>query len=237
MQLAEYTKDADILIAASLLHSTSALSYEQCKDKVKNFSDDDRRKIFKTAWQNMQFYDSVIREFEYVNLTYDIVLSSACFGQLKRHRMSTITSQSYNSSLGFTLPENIKEIGMDKYFKGIVDKTNEVYAAIYKEYPLVAPYILTNAHRKRVLMRVNARELYHISRLREDVHAQWDIQNISRDMAAKAKKVMPQVFELIGGKDKYNENYQKVFGQLPAIKEATLPGAKKIFNPKLTHGE
>jgi len=54
--------------------------------------------------------------------------------------------------------------------------------------PLAAPYILTNSHRKRVLIRVNARELYHISRLREDTHAQWDIQNISKIMTIKAKR-------------------------------------------------
>ena len=228
VKLVEYTKDADILIAASLLHVASSKSYNLCKEIVKALSQDNLKNIFKTAWQNMQFYDSVIREFEYANLTYNVALSSACFGQLKRHRMATITSQSYDPSLGITIPENIKEIGMDGYFQDIVDKTNEVYEAICKENPTAAQYILTNAHRKRVLIRVNARELYHISRLREDAHAQWDIQNISREMAAQAKKVMPQTFELIGGKDKYNENYEKVFGQLPKVKEAVLPEAKKI---------
>ncbi|MCP4650884.1 MAG: FAD-dependent thymidylate synthase [PVC group bacterium] len=228
VQLVEYTQDADAIIAASLLHVASDMPYEQCKSIVKDLSSEEQRKIFKTTWQNMQFYDSVLREFEYVNLTYNIVLSSACFGQLKRHRMSTITAQPYDPNLGVTIPEAIKEIGMDKYFQEIVDKTNEVYDAINKDNPLAAPYILTNAHRKRVLIRVNARELYHISRLREDAHAQWDIQNISRDMVQQAKPVMPRVFEFIGGKDKYNENYKEVFGCLPKVTQAVLPGARKI---------
>jgi thymidylate synthase ThyX len=77
-------------------------------------------------------------------------------------------------------------------------------------------------------MRLNLRELYHISRLREDAHAQWDIQNISHSMSKEAKKVMPLATEFLCGKDKYNETYQKIFGHLPKITQAALPGARKI---------
>ena len=228
VELAEYTEDADTIIAASLLHTSSNLPYKQCKALAKELTAQEQMDIFKTAWKNMQFYDSLLREFEYVNLTYNIVLSSACFGQLKRHRMSTITAQSYDPNLGITIPESIKEIGMKDYFERIIDKTNQVYERIKKEAPLAAPYILTNAHRKRVLIRVNARELYHISRLREDTHAQWDIQNISRAMTEQAKKVMPLTFALVCGKDHYNQIYQGIYGHAPKVTEATLPGAKKI---------
>ena len=228
VRLVEYTKDADTVIAASLLHSSSSIPYEECKAIAEKMTQEEKKGIYRASWSNMQFYNSVLREFEYANLTFDIVLSSACFGQLKRHRMSTITSQSYDPGLGITVPEAIKEIGMEGYFSEIVDKTNDVYDAIYKEDPLSAPYVLTNAHRKRVLIRVNVRELYHISRLREDAHAQWDIQNVSRAMVGEAKKVMPLACELVGGKDKYNENYSAVFGRLPKVTEIALPGARSI---------
>ncbi len=228
VRLTEFSENGDNIIAASLLHSSLDLSYEQCKTIVKSLSQEEKKRIFKTAWQNMQFYDSLPREFEYVNLTFNIVLSSACFGQLKRHRMATLTAQVYDPNLGITIPESVKQSGMEAFFRGIVDKTNDVYKVINKEMPLAAPYILTNAHRKRVLIRVNARELYHISRLREDTHAQWDIQNISRAMSARAQKVMPLTFALIGGKDKYNEVYQDVYSKLPKVIEAVLPGARKI---------
>ncbi|MFH1062845.1 MAG: FAD-dependent thymidylate synthase [Candidatus Omnitrophota bacterium] len=228
VKLVDFTKYGDAIVATALLHSASNYSYKQCRKIVDNLPELDVKKIFKTAWQNMQFYDSMLREFEYVNLTFDIVLSSACFGQLKRHRMSTITAQSYDPSLGITIPQAIKEINMDGFFQEIVDRTNQVYDAISREIPLAAPYVLTNAHRKRVMIRVNAREMYHISRLREDAHAQWDIQNVSRAMAVQAKKAMPFVFACIGGKDKYNEIYKNIFGQNPKVVELSLPGTRKI---------
>lgn len=228
VRLVECTEDSDTLVAASLLHSSSKLPYEQCKSVVKNLPQAEKMKIFKTAGRNMQFYDSMLREFEYVNLTFNIVLSAACFGQLKRHRMATITAQIYEPQLGVTIPESIKETGMEKKFREIVDKTNEVYAAISKEIPLAAPYVLTNSHRRRVLIRLNARELYHISRLREDAHAQWDIRRVSRTMSEEAKKVMPLTCALAGGKDRYNEIYKNIYGNFPKVTQTALPGVRKI---------
>ncbi|MBN3039601.1 MAG: FAD-dependent thymidylate synthase, partial [Candidatus Omnitrophica bacterium] len=169
-----------------------------------------------------------IREFEDVDFTYNIVLSAACFGQLKRHRMSTITSQPYNPELGVTIPESIKEIGFTKKFMDVVEQTNIFYDKLFREKPLIAPYILTNAHRRRVLFKVNAREVYHISRLRQDSHAQWDIRNISTLMSKKAKEVMPFTFALLGGKDKYMDIYQAFYGDVPKVTLAVLPGVRKI---------
>jgi flavin-dependent thymidylate synthase len=228
VRLVDNTPNGDAAVAAALLHTSSDHNYQQCKEVVINLPEYDVKKIFHAVWKNMQFYDSMPREFEYANLTFDIILSSACFGQLKRHRMSTITAQSYDPELGVTIPESVRAIGMTQYFQDIVDQTNEVYQKINRKIPLAAPYILTNAHRKRVLIRVNARELYHISRLREDAHAQWDIQNISRDMVKQAKKVMPFAFECACGKDKYNQVYKQIFGSDPKIVEAALPGTRKI---------
>lgn len=228
VELVGFTPDADDIIATSLLHVSSGLSYGECYDIVKNLDEEKKKNIFKTAWKNMQFYDSMLREFEYVNLTFNVVLSSACFGQLKRHRMTTITAQAYDPGLGVTIPESIKEIGMETYFRDIVNRTNELYSAIYKEMPLEAPYILTNSHRKRVLVGLNSRELYHISRLREDAHSQWDIQNIAKAMSLQAKSVMPMASALLGGKDKYNDIYRDIYGENPKVTETVLPTSKKI---------
>ena len=54
-----------------------------------------------------------------------------------------------------------------------------------------------------------------MSRLREDTHAQWDIQNITRQMTALAKESMPLTMMFIGGKDGYPEVYESHFGKKP----------------------
>jgi thymidylate synthase ThyX len=68
---------------------------------------------------------------------------------------------------------------MEHAFRDIMAETEAVYGQIRDVAPEAAPYILTNAHRKRVSLKVNARELYHMARLRADGHAQWDIRAVT----------------------------------------------------------
>ena len=165
----------------------------------------------------MEFYDTNIREFEYPEFTFEISLSAACFGQLKRHRMATLTSKQYEPKLGVVIPNTITDKGLENEFIKVTKETEAAYNRISKKVGSSAQYILTNAHKKKVLFKSNARELYHISRLREDKHAQWDIQNNTREMSKLAKSVMPLTMLTIGGKDSYPEIYEKAFGKKPKM--------------------
>jgi len=223
VKLEAYTPKADEITLATLLHTSSSISFEECLETVKNLDQAAKKKIIMTALNHMELYDAAPREFEYVNMTYNLIVSSACFGQLKRHRFASIVSQKYDPGLGATIPESIKAIKMDKEFMGIIEKTNQAFEKIDQKITDISEYILTNAHRKRVLMGLNARELYHVSRLREDEHAQWDIRDLTAKMSNAANKVMPLTMMLIGGKDKYASIYKSVYGRNPKIINAELP--------------
>lgn len=215
--LVDYTKDADIKLIASLLHTSSGISYLNCRRMAKELTRREREAVVKDACQHLEFYDSTLREFEHVSLTFDLVLSASCFAQMKRHRMATITSQKYEPALGVTIPPKLKELGEEKRFLEIAGRTEQVYFDMLKENPAAAQYVLTGGHRKRILMTVNARELYHMSRLREDIHAQWEIRELVAEMTKIAKEVMPLTMLLIGGKDRYPETYQKIYGKPPKM--------------------
>ncbi len=215
VRLVDYTKDADTKLLASLLHTSTSLPYDQCYRKARTLNPPQKREFLLSVFKHMEFYDAALREFEYVSLTFDLVISASCFAQLKRHRMTTQTAQKYNTKLGVTVPPSITEIGAKEEFMEMIERTNHVYALLEKKAGLGAEYILTNAHRRRVLLKVNARELYHISRLREDATAQWDIRTLIGKMSKLAKEVMPLTFVLIGGKDIYPELYEKIFFKPP----------------------
>ena len=74
-----------------------------------------------------------------------------------------------------------------------------------------AAYALLNAQRRRVVVRMNARELHHFSRLREDVHAQWDIRRVAGQMLALARERMPITLALAGGKDRFASRQRELF--------------------------
>jgi thymidylate synthase ThyX len=229
VRLVNFTPDADDRVLASLLHTTSNFNFRDCLRKIQKLTPRDKKKFFKLAFQHMEFYDFPLREFEYVDLTYDLCLSASCFAQLKRHRMATLTAQRYNPDLGVTIPRSVEEIGARAAFMEMMERTNEVYFRLKKDISLAAEYVLTNAHRRRALLKVNARELYHISRLREDATAQWDIRDLAGSMSCLAKKVMPLTCLLLGGKDSFSDMYKKVFGKTP---KSTPPIIKSRKHPK-----
>lgn len=215
--LAGFPADGDASIIAALLHTVTRLSYKECLDRAKKAGPAARKDMVLRAFKRMEFYDFPPREFEHAELVYDLVVSASCFAQLKRHRMATLTWQRYDPRLGVTVPPSVREIGAEKDFLAVVDRTNEAHAVLEKEIGPAADYVLTNAHKRRALLKVNVRELYHISRLREDATAQWEIRCAVAEMSRLAKKALPLTCLMLGGKDAYPGIYAKVFGRPPKM--------------------
>ncbi len=209
--LAWFTPEADNHIAAALLHGASRLPLEECRRIATSMSFADKEALFKASFRRMKAWDMPLREFENVDLQFDLVVSASCFAQLKRHRMATVVTQNYDPVLDVTVPPSITAIGMEKPFRDMMARAEETYETIRRASPLAAPYILTNAHRKRVLMKMNARELYHIARLRADRHAQWDIRLITERMLALARNAMPLTLMMASGKDRFTDLYRDNF--------------------------
>ena len=211
VKLISFTPKADLQTLATLLFSTSQSHYDQCRKQAAKISPGAAREIFKTIFEMAAPYDAVLRELENVDLLFEMAVSASCFAQLKRHRMATLITQDYDPDLGVTLPPSIRAIGRQKMFMDVIRKTNDIYKQIQIKNPGAAAYVLTNAHRKNVLMKLNAREMYHIARLRADAHAQWDIRKISDKMLKKARQVMPQTLMMACGKDGFAALHQKIY--------------------------
>jgi len=211
VKILQFTPQPHILIAASLIFSNTNHSMQESIHTAMKMQSEELLTLVKASWRRMKQWDSVMREFENVTILYEIVLSASCFGQLKRHRMTTQLCQGYDPELDVTVPDSILAVGMENEFRQLIDLVNEAYYTIKRDAPHAAPYILTNAHRKRILLQANVRELYHISRLREDIHAQWDIRNIAGQMIELAGKAVPVVLEFACGKDRFNERKKELF--------------------------
>ncbi|MBN1545380.1 MAG: FAD-dependent thymidylate synthase [Syntrophaceae bacterium] len=211
VSLIHTTPEADNRVLAAFVHTTTDRTATDCLQMASALSPDQKEEIFRTAFRHMKSHDASPRELECVDLTYDLIVSASCFAQLKRHRMATLLSQNYDPNLGVTIPESIQEVGMATAFGDMIGQTEDFYHKLLDAAPLVASYGLTNAHRKRVLMKINARELYHIARLRADRHAQWDIRNLAKEMIAQARAVMPLTLMMAIGKDDFATRREEIY--------------------------
>ncbi len=199
------TPHPDVIIISCLLHSSSNRPYRDCLSAAEKMNKRGRDLFFKEIFKELEEHDTLYREFENVNFLFEITLSSSAFAQMKRHRMMTIIKQPYDIALGVTVPPSIVEIGMSGYFDDIIGETESVYEKLKCKYGEAADYILTNAHRRRILVNVNLREIYHIARLRMDSQAQWDIRNVASEMVEAVKDAAPGAAALACGKDKFEK--------------------------------
>jgi len=202
---------ADDRVAAALLHGVSLLPLERCLEAATAMEAREKEGLFRVALRRMKAYDAAPREFEHASLTFELTISATCFAQVKRHRMATITVQDYDPALGVTIPSAVTEIGMERPFRDACARTEEAWEKIRRAAPEAASYVLTNAHRRRVAVRLNARELYHLARVRADRNAQWDIRETARRMVELGREAMPLTLMLAAGKDGFEPLYARIF--------------------------
>ncbi len=210
-----HEKDGDEKILASFLSIFNSVRFSSALDSVSAMTYKEKERIYLDIFKNMEFFDTPPRNFEFADITFQALVSASNFAQLKRHRMASLLQGDYKVEHGNTIPENIKNTGMEEKFLDVIKETNSVYLKLNKRYGSSADYILTNSHRRNVVMKMNLREAFHFIRLRSDKHAQWDIKNLSDKLLIEIRKLFPLSTILLSGKDEYIKRFEKIYNKKP----------------------
>lgn len=201
----------DKQIITALLHQYSNKSIKSCQSMADRLISSGKAPDFiKDSLKHISEFDKVPRAFEAGFFIFEVIVSATCFAQLKRHRMNTLLVQDYNPELGYTTPPNIEKAGLTQELKDVCAKTDDLYYNLKKKYGKPAEYCLTNAHRRRVIVATNLRQLYHFSRTREDIHSQWEIREKAKEMSRLAKTAAPATTMFLAGKDEFREKAQRL---------------------------
>jgi len=212
--LLEWSPEADRSVLTAIIHAHCGEPAAACTALAEALlaDGDGARELVREYLAHANPWESATREFETAAFTFEVELSAACYGQMKRHRMSTQLIQEYDPALGWTIPPSIPAIGLEDDFRRLYEETDTAFAELRSLAPTAAPYVLTNGHRRRMLLRTDVRELYHIARLREDPHAQWDIRRVAADMLELARGKAPLALLLACGKDAFEEKKRTLTG-------------------------
>ena len=151
--------------------------------------------------------------FEHATFTFGIEgVSRVLLAQLTRHRLASYSVQSqryvsYENGFGYIIPESIISLGNEavdlyreqmetieswyidwqKRLGGAGEKTNED-----------ARFVLPNACETRIVLTMNARELFHFFSLRMCNRAQWEIRNMAGQMYRLCLQAAPSLFKYAG---------------------------------------
>lgn len=209
-KLISVTENPDRELCTALLFNYTDMDYETCLKKAETMSTESKEELVRASLSSRECFDRVERAFEAVDFTFEVTVSASNYAQLKRHRICTQVVQDYSTELGVTVPPSIKKTQGD-CFNMVIERSEKLYTEIAKEFPEYKEYALTNAHRRRALLKINARELYHFMSLRADEHAQWDIRNTAQEMLKLAQKAAPLTSIMLTGKSDFDECKKKVF--------------------------
>ena len=211
VRLIAYPEQGDDQLLTALLFGRGKNTWQECQQTVQSFDPDKKKALFCDAMKGITVHDPVWREFETLDFDIEIVLSASAFAQLKRHRMSSQLIQPYDPELGVMVPPAVISVGLEDEFSLVTEASASVYQQISRQNPANAEYILTNGHCRRVLLHANARELYHMTRLRMDQTAQWEIRSIVSQILSLVTEKCPLTFALASGKDAFDVKCNQLY--------------------------
>ena len=193
VELVDYDADAPRQLAAALLYRGGG-SYADALATAGAMSSDDRFAVIQGAVRNIGPHDPAPREFELVGYTYEFTFDYGAWREFRRHRMQTPLSQPLTIVNGYEIPPLIESAGAGAQFEQAIADTEPVFRRLRDEFPPVAQYLVTHAHRQRILSRLNLRECYHLFKLRSSNEAHESIRRPMLEAMHLAVDVQPEFF-------------------------------------------
>jgi thymidylate synthase ThyX len=191
VRLVASPKNGDDIIIASILYRYKQNSFSKVLKQVKKMSQEEKEKIFDTYLKNMGKFDYPMRELEHALFTFEIIIDYGAFRDLQRHRMCTQTNPLLTTELGYDVPQDIIDAGVEEPYRKAMEKAKKVYNKIKDKYPLEAQYIIPLGYRKRYLLTMNLREVYHLIKLRTIPLAHTSYRRIAYKIYELMKKEHP----------------------------------------------
>ncbi|MFA5049998.1 MAG: FAD-dependent thymidylate synthase [Candidatus Micrarchaeia archaeon] len=201
VRLVDYEMNAEDKVLTSILYRYSKLDYPNAKEKIEKMNNFEKEKLIDLAIGGAGKFDSPVRELEHIYYTFDLVMDFGAYYEFKRHRMCTISSQKTGAEHGYYIPEEFKKAGLLELYENAMKKSDECYIYLKEKYPNEAEYISTNAHKKRVLVTMNLREVYHFIKLRGSPYAHFTIRLIAEGMQKELKRVHPLLIKHLKVRD------------------------------------
>jgi len=183
VRLLEWDADAEDRILAAALYPHSALPADALLDVVSGLPEARREELFAAAvGERGNRRHRPGRGFEHAAYTFEVVSDYGAFRDLQRHRMLTIQWQELTPALGYAVPREVAEAGLEDRWRAAVSRAEDAHAQLQPRFPQQAQYLVTLGHRLRWLVRLNAREAMHMIELRTSPQGHPTYVKVCREM-------------------------------------------------------
>jgi thymidylate synthase ThyX len=189
--LIDYDRDGEKKIMAAALYRFGEMPFSDTLAHVKSLKKKERAKLADTLLKRLDRFDVPLRELEYCNYTFDLVMDQGAYAEFKRHRIMTQTPQRLSTRLGYTIPLLVTEAGLGSKYETAMQSAIKMYEKLYNFNPDVAQYIVPNGFNRRVLAQFNLREAFAFCQLRSAANAHFSIRRVAQKIYEEMVRVHP----------------------------------------------
>ena len=193
--LLEWDGDAEKQLTAALMYRNSQESYTLLQERVEKMTLEERGKVIEACLESLGDHDAPVRETEHIQYLIEFVLDYGAYREFKRHRMQTSTGQNPTLNAGYSVPLLVREAGAEKEFREAIGWAETGYRRMEEAgFLQAAPYLLTHAHHRRVLTKLNLRQCYHLLKLRTSPQAHESIRGPMKQALEQLQQAHPALF-------------------------------------------
>ena len=200
-RLADCDADAGQLIAAGIMYGQLATNLEVIRHYASVMTREKLLDIIDEKMRNMDEHNAAIREFELAHLTLELLLDYGAYREFRRHRLQSCFPQPMTIGLGHRVPNLIREAGLEGRFQEAIECAEHGCRKVSEVRMTAAPYLVTHAHRRALIVRMNLREAYHVFKLRTSMLAHESLREPMLLAMRKAVEAMPDLFRWLKLRD------------------------------------
>ncbi len=196
--LVDYDENSEEKILQAIIYPQSKMPLSQIKNIVTSMGESERKELIKeymSRRSNRRHKPG--RAFESAYYTFDILGNYGIYRDLQRHRLLTQEAQDLTVIHGYDTPKELIDSGYEKKYHECMSKVKDAFRSISKEYPKEAQYVVALGYRIRWYMKMNLREVCHLTELRSMQQGHSDYRRVAQQMYLKVKQVHPSLAEHI----------------------------------------
>ncbi len=193
--LVDFDPDGEDKVVAACLYGASSRSQAEIRDVVAKMSAQDRLVVLNAAvGERTNRRHKPGRGFERTDYRFDIVTDYGAFRDLQRHRLLSIEWQALSPTLGYAMPADVADAGLDAEFVETIERSAAGYSELCAGgFGRQAQYMLCLAHNIRFTMQANAREMIHLIELRSSAQGHPAYRRVAHAMHRSVELVHPAI--------------------------------------------
>lgn len=195
-KLVDHDKEGETKVLAAMLYPYSNLPLDKLRDVVNGMGAEKRKELVRTYLSKRRNRrDKPGRALENSYYTFEMCVQYGMFRDFHRHRQLSIEKQMLTTRLGYEVPRELEFVGLAQDYRALFDEIADAHQKMDKEMPIEAQYIVPRGFRMLWYMKMNLREVYHITELRSTKQGHPDYRKVAQDMRNLVNGVHPALVE------------------------------------------